>query len=82
MTFVTAQCPSCGGELKLDNTRTEGFCMYCGNEVVVEEAIEKYKIEVSGKVSVEGLATVKNLLLRGNQCLEGRTFEKAEEFFE
>ena len=37
MPFVTVNCPSCGGEIQLDNTRAFGFCLYCGNKIINSE---------------------------------------------
>ena len=54
LAFKSARCPNCSGELSLDPTMDKGFCMHCGSNIVVEEAIKKVK--------VDGLASVQNLL--------------------
>jgi tetratricopeptide (TPR) repeat protein len=40
MKFVSAVCPSCGGDLQLPPNRKQVQCMYCGNTVIVREAVE------------------------------------------
>lgn len=40
MSFVDAKCTSCGEELRLDDSVETGFCMYCGNKIAVQDAIE------------------------------------------
>ena len=42
MPLVPAKCPSCGGEIQVDNTRKEGFCSYCGTKFLVESAVNYY----------------------------------------
>jgi len=60
MPFVDAKCPNCGGEIKLDDNTIKGFCLHCGSQLMVQETIQKFKIE--GDVSVQGIASVDNLI--------------------
>jgi len=34
--FITATCPSCGGELQIPDNLTKAFCSYCGATVLLE----------------------------------------------
>lgn len=34
MPFVKVVCPSCGGEIQIDNSRETGFCLYCGTKII------------------------------------------------
>ena len=54
MAFKAARWPSCSGELSLDSSVKKGFCMHCGSEIIVEEAIKAMKLD--------GVATIDNLL--------------------
>lgn len=45
MDFKPAICPSCGGKLQLPENLTNVNCMYCGVDVVVQDAIK-----LSGRV--------------------------------
>src|SRR5579871_470226 len=40
MNFVTAKCPQCSGALQLPDDREVVKCMYCGVDVVVQQAIQ------------------------------------------
>lgn len=50
-----AKCPSCGANIQVNDKLSNTICQYCGSTVLIEEAIEKYKIELSGKVEVDGI---------------------------
>ena len=45
MTFKPAICPSCGGKLQLPDNLSTAKCMYCGVDVIVQDAIK-----LSGRV--------------------------------
>jgi len=60
MPFVPVKCTNCGGEIQLDDQLKSGFCVYCGSKVVFKEAVQK--MEFSGSVSVQGIATLEKLL--------------------
>ena len=50
-----AKCPNCGANIQVNDKLENTICQYCGSQVVKEEAIEKYKLEISGKVEVDGI---------------------------
>lgn len=72
-------CPSCGAALVLDNDQEYGCCTHCGSKVLVNPMT---RISVSGSVSVAGIATPENLLLRADQLLEQGQVDRAEEYYE
>ena len=74
MPIVEAKCPSCNGEVQLDDTKSKGFCMHCGNQIEVQEAVQKVKLE--GQVRVEGIDTADTFIENGLQFL--KLGEKAE----
>lgn len=41
MEFKAAICPNCGGDLRVPEDKKVLKCMYCGRDIVVEEAINK-----------------------------------------
>ena len=51
MDFKSAICPSCGGKLQLPDNLSTAKCMYCGVDVVVQDAIK-----LSGRVKEFTLA--------------------------
>lgn len=82
MKLVTAMCPNCGAKLELDENMEKGFCMYCGSHIIVDDAVQKYKIELSGKVSVEGILTADDLAKNGETLLGLENFAQAAETYE
>lgn len=77
MKYEAVKCPSCGAQLQLDDSQATGFCMYCGNKFLVQDAIQRMKIELSGHVSMSGISTVENDIMLGKQCLEAKDWKKA-----
>ena len=41
MEFKAAICPNCGGDLQLPDDKKVLKCMYCGKDIIVEDAIKK-----------------------------------------
>ena len=71
MEFKSATCPNCGGNLQLDPSNEKGTCPFCKSEIIVAEAIQKFKGEV------EGIATQKSRLTRAAQMLDGGDYDGA-----
>ena len=61
MKLASGQCPNCGANLQLDESMEKGFCMYCGSQFQVRDAVQKLKLELSGKVGVDGINSVQQL---------------------
>lgn len=78
MAMIALVCPACGGKLTMDDSRESCFCEFCGVKVVKD----KQYIEVSGKVSVDGIAKKQALLDRAYLFLEDGNFINANEYFE
>jgi len=45
--LIAAKCPNCGADIKLDDARETGFCMYCGTTIIIREALQTVKIDNS-----------------------------------
>ena len=60
MPLISVVCPACAGKIQLDDAKESGFCLYCGNQVLVSEAIQKTTIK--GEVSVSGIASLEKML--------------------
>lgn len=50
MAFVNAKCTNCGGDIQLDDTKKNGFCLHCGTKIKVEDAIKKVKIDSTDNI--------------------------------
>lgn len=64
--FKAATCPNCGGDLQLPTNVESVNCMYCGSEIVVQDALEK---------------NITNLLSMADTALAGRNHEEAYNYY-
>jgi len=48
MALVTTRCPNCGGEIQLNDKRETGFCLYCGCQIDVKEALNPQNANMTG----------------------------------
>ena len=55
MKLTAAKCPSCGASIEVDRNEESTVCQYCKSNIIIEDAVQKYKIELSGKVKVSGI---------------------------
>ena len=81
MKYEAAKCPSCGAQLKLDSGLETGFCVYCGSQIVVREAIQSMRIDVSGQVKIEGISTSESDIILGQHCISVNDWVKAANSF-
>ena len=44
MRLVSAKCPNCGANFKIDSTKDAVICEYCGSAIIVEKAINNYNV--------------------------------------
>ncbi|MBP1573833.1 MAG: tetratricopeptide repeat protein [Oscillospiraceae bacterium] len=89
MSIVSARCPTCNGDITVDNAKDAGICNYCGNPFIVEKAINHYHTHynVTNNYNADVIntysgATPQALLKRAQLCLEDGDFEIAEEYCE
>ena len=75
--LVAAKCPSCGAQLKLDDNLKRTECKYCNTTIIVDEAIENYKIEVKGKVSVDGIKGSNSYIEEAKKDLKLKNYDSA-----
>lgn len=74
MGMQNAKCPNCGAGLIVDTVVGKGQCMYCGGEVIFEDAIAKVKID--------GIADFDSMLLAAQNELEyGEDFDSAMNYY-
>jgi len=48
MELVHTKCPNCGAEIQLDESKENGFCLYCGSSVIFKEGLSCGTIIVNG----------------------------------
>ena len=78
MGYTALTCPKCGAAVESVPDRGSFFCQYCGARIVKD----KQFVEVSGNVTVGGMASEASLLERGFLFLEDGDFENADAYFE
>lgn len=81
MKLVSAMCPNCGAKLELDENMEKGFCMYCGSQILVQDAVQKYKIEISGRISVEGILSAEDFAKNGDTLVNIGNYTQAYDSF-
>lgn len=70
MSIENGKCPSCGGALKLDSSKEKVVCGYCGNEIIIQQAIQKVK--------TDGIADFDTLLLVAQDAINfDQDYDKA-----
>ena len=82
MKLVSGRCPSCGANLQLDESMEKGFCMYCGSQFQVRDAVQMLKVEHSGSVQLKGVASDESLVKRGYMAIENMDLYNANKSFE
>ena len=78
MALQALVCPQCGAPIKEADVRDVFYCSYCGTRI----EREKLRIEVSGNVSVAGMANDRSLLERAFLFLEDGNFNVAAQYIE
>ena len=70
MIFKEARCPNCGGELQLPEDKTTVKCMYCGGDIIVQEAI---------RTAAE--SSMPNWLILAKAAIDGRNYQEAFNYY-
>ncbi|MBR0149084.1 MAG: zinc ribbon domain-containing protein [Lachnospiraceae bacterium] len=87
--LVPAKCTGCGAPLKVNPEEKTAKCEHCGNEFIVQEAINNYNISTTGNVNISGSnitiksgPDVESYLYRANEFFNEFNFDKANEYYE
>lgn len=78
MGYVKMACPSCGAAIENSDDRDFFFCSFCGTKIVKDMQF----VELSGSISISGVASTETLLERAFLFLEDRNFKDAASYFE
>lgn len=79
MKLTPAKCPCCGANLEVNESLKNTICQYCGTTVLIEEAIEKYNIELSGRLEVEGIKTNSKKIENAKKHMAIEEYTKAQD---
>lgn len=70
MSLENGRCPCCNGALILDDLKEKATCKYCGNEIFIQHAVQRYV--------VDGIATFDTLMLAAQMAFEyDKDYDKA-----
>jgi len=82
MKLVAAKCPNCGANIDVDKDSDTTKCEYCKSKIIVEDAIKKIKVELSGEVEISNFANFDKLLILGNRNYEDGDYEQALKYYQ
>lgn len=81
MKLVAAKCPNCGAQIDVDQNSDSTICKYCNSKIIVEDAIEKYKFEISGTVEINNLPKLDNYIKLGERYFNDKEYKEAYEVY-
>jgi DNA-directed RNA polymerase subunit RPC12/RpoP len=79
--FKPAKCPNCSGEMQIPLNMEKVKCMYCGGDILVQEAVQKYHFEISGNVKLDRKAEIENYKKIGSREFEDGNFKDSFEYY-
>ena len=74
-----AKCPQCGADIEVNVNLEKTICQYCGSTILIEDAVQKIKIEHSGTVKVDGIKNRDDYLKQAKKHMKVEEYEKAIE---
>lgn len=81
MAIKALKCPNCGGVIELfDETMKKGFCPFCDSLILDVQEKQNQFVTIMGKIQVDGISSIDNLLTRSSNYFEDGEFGKAEEY--
>jgi len=82
MTFTAGRCPSCGGDVQLDDSKEHGYCLHCGNRINVQDAVTKLKVEFPDSLKVDGITEKEKLKDAAKILFDAGKLEEAEDLWD
>ena len=77
MKLVAAKCPSCGASIEVNEKSETTKCKYCQQAILIEDAIAKYKLEISGEVEIKNLPKIDNYIKKANRNFKEKNYDDA-----
>lgn len=77
MKLVAARCPNCNANLDVNPENETMKCQYCGGAILINDAIAKYKIEISGEIEVKNLPKLDNYLKIADRNYNLKEYDEA-----
>ena len=74
MSLINGKCPNCGAAMVLNDSKEIFVCRYCGQQMVIESAIQKCEID--------GIATFDSYLINAQNAIDlEEDFDKARKYY-
>ena len=73
MSLVSLKCPNCNGDIQMDDSKENGFCMYCGSSFLVKDEVQKSHSEHSGTINLNRKEEAENFAILGEQKYSEKT---------
>lgn len=77
MKLVPAKCPNCGANINVDEEQETTKCEYCGDAILIDKAIQKYKVEIT----VSNMPDLDNYLILGERTYNDNEYNKSYEYY-
>ena len=77
MKLVAAKCPNCGANIDVDANSDSTKCEFCHTKILVDDAIEKLRVEIKGEVEVKNLPKASSYLKNGARYYENGEYDEA-----
>jgi len=78
MKLTPAKCPTCGANIEVNEELKNAICQYCGTTILIEEAVQKLKIDLSGTVKVDGIVGKNEKLEQAKKHIQLEEYADAE----
>lgn len=73
MSLINVQCTNCGGQIQLDNEKSEGFCLYCGTKVILKDVITN--------INISNMPNVANYIKIAYNAYVDRNYAESERYY-
>lgn len=78
MGIVSLNCPNCGAQVDMDDSREFGYCNMCGSKVMVDKMIVEHK----GRVTIDNSAELNNLYVLARRARDDGNSANAQKYYE
>ena len=75
--IIAAKCPNCGSNIEVNSDDNKTKCIYCNSTIIVDDAIERLRIELNGEIEVNNLPKKNNLIKIAERAYQDKDYEKA-----
>ena len=62
VSLKAAKCPSCGADIEVNPDLEKGICQFCGSTILIQDAIQKIKVEHTGTIKIDGIQGEEDIL--------------------